>query len=86
VSRREYPGLNPDVCGDQPDYNAVPSLLRRLLGRSASDSGTLCHVDRAHGSGDHLRMPLMLPILILSLSRSRRAPRRARWPASNFSH
>ena len=43
----------------------MPSLLGRLLGRSASEYGTLCHVDRDHGSGDHLRMPLMLPILPL---------------------
>ena len=39
-------------------------LCLRLLGRPASESGTLGHVDGAHGRGDCLRGAFMLPIII----------------------
>src|SRR5882724_4401671 len=42
-----------------------PELWRRLLGRPASESGTLCHGDGAHEGGDRYRRVLMLAILRL---------------------
>src|SRR5882724_9125259 len=41
---------------------ATLTLCRRLLGRPASENGTLCHGDGAHGRGDRLRRAFMLPI------------------------
>ena len=44
-------------CGASP-------LCLQLLGRPASDSGTLCHVDGDQGRRDRRRRALMLPILL----------------------
>jgi len=42
---------------------APPRLCRRLLRRSASESGRLCHGDGGHEGGAHRRRALMLPVL-----------------------
>jgi hypothetical protein len=44
-------------CGASP-------LCLQLLGRPASDSGTLCHVDGDQGRRDRRRRAFMLPILL----------------------
>ena len=40
-------------------------LWQRLLGRPASESGTLCHGDGAHGRGDRRRRVLMWATLFV---------------------
>ena len=49
-------------------------LCLRLLGRPASESGTLCHGDGAQGRGDRLRRSFMLPILSSPLATSTLPP------------
>ena len=53
----------------------LSELCRRLLGRPASESGTLCHGDGAQGKGDRLRRSFMLPVLMLPMTSSDARPR-----------
>jgi hypothetical protein len=46
-------------------------LWQRLLGRPASESGTLRHGDGTHGRSDRCRRSFVLPILHSELSRNR---------------
>jgi hypothetical protein len=48
-----------------------PKLWHRLLQRSASESGRLCHGDGRHEGGTRRRRALMLPILSSSSERRR---------------
>ena len=62
--REEHPG-------SIGDFKSIPALScgigssgsSALLGRSASEYGTLCHGDGAHEGGDRYRRVLMLAIL-----------------------
>jgi hypothetical protein len=51
--RYRYPGRKP----------RTRPLWQRLLGRPASESGTLRHGDGIHGRSDRCRRSFMLPIL-----------------------
>ncbi len=59
--RRE--GLSPSRGSFRSTPAAQAFLCLRPLGRPASESGTLGHVDGAQGRGDRLRRSFMLPIL-----------------------
>ena len=48
---------------------ALCALCPGLLGRPASESGTLSNVDRVQGRGDCLRRAFMLPILYRRIQR-----------------
>jgi hypothetical protein len=48
---------------DETDVGTSPSLWQRLLGRPASESGTLRHGDGTHGRSDRCRRSFVLPIL-----------------------
>src|SRR5262245_59942641 len=54
------------LCGRTAAINRqVNQLWQRLLGRPASESGTLRHGDGTHGRSDRCRRSFVLPILIL---------------------
>mgnify|MGYP003693843953 CR=1 FL=1 len=62
-----------------PDWDTA--LWQRLLGRPASESGTLRHGDGTHGRSDRCRRSFVLPILSIrfrghpSLGRRKECPR-----------
>lgn len=56
---------NTELRAEHPPKRRRWRLWHRLLGRPASESGTLCHSDAAQARGHRLPRAFMLPILIL---------------------